>query len=57
MFSTARATTADPGIRKSFCDMSSQGQVLTCEESCSKLMKLLTEDAYASGAHIDFYEL
>ncbi|XP_003965138.1 sepiapterin reductase-like [Takifugu rubripes] len=57
MYSTAKSTTADPSIRKSFSDMSTQGQVLTCEESCSKLMKLLMEDTYPSGAHIDFYDV
>lgn len=57
MYSTAKSTTADPSIRKSFSDMSTQGKVLTCEESCSKLMKLLMEDTYSSGAHIDFYDI
>lgn len=56
MFSAAKANTADPTIRKSFCDLSSQGQVLTCDESSSKLMKLLVEDTYESGAHVDFYD-
>lgn len=57
MFSTAKATTADPSIRKSFSDMSRQGQVLTCEQSCSKLVKLLVEDTFPSGAHVDYYEV
>lgn len=57
MLSTAKSTTADPSIRKSISDMSTQGKVLTCEESCSKLMKLLMEDTYPSGAHIDFYDI
>lgn len=53
----ARSRTADPSIRKSFVDMFAQGQLLTCEASCAKLMKLLLEDKYTSGAHIDFYDL
>lgn len=57
MFSAARSRTADPGLRKTFSDLATQGQVLTCEQSCSKLMKLLLEDAYQSGAHIDFYDV
>lgn len=57
MLSEAKSNTADPSVRKAFCDMSTQGQVLTCEQSCSKLMKLLLEDTYQSGAHIDFYDI
>uniref|UniRef100_A0A3Q3JNC7 Sepiapterin reductase n=2 Tax=Monopterus albus TaxID=43700 RepID=A0A3Q3JNC7_MONAL len=53
----ARSQTADPGIKKSFSDMFAQGQLLTCEESCAKLMKLLQEDNYTSGAHIDIYDV
>lgn len=57
MFSAARSRTADPTLRRAFCDMFTQGKVLTCEQSCSKLMKLLLEDTYQSGAHIDFYDI
>ncbi|XP_040915644.1 sepiapterin reductase a [Toxotes jaculatrix] len=53
----ARSKTADPNIRKSFSDMFAQGQLLTCEESCAKLMKLLLDDNYTSGAHIDICDL
>lgn len=53
----ARDCTADPGVRKSFSVMLSQGQLLTCEDSCAKLMKVLLEDEYPSGAHLDFYDL
>ncbi|XP_051268345.1 sepiapterin reductase a [Dicentrarchus labrax] len=57
MQEAARSRTADPSIRKSFSDMFSQGQLLTCEASCTKLMKLLLEDTYTSGAHVDIYDL
>ncbi|XP_068430253.1 sepiapterin reductase-like [Clinocottus analis] len=57
MQTAARSRTADPEIRKSFSDMFAQGQLLTCEASCAKLMKLLLEDAYTTGAHIDIYDL
>uniref|UniRef100_A0AAQ5ZT03 Sepiapterin reductase n=1 Tax=Amphiprion ocellaris TaxID=80972 RepID=A0AAQ5ZT03_AMPOC len=53
----ARTRTADDSIRKSFVDMFDQGQLLTCEASCAKLMKLLLEDNYTSGAHIDVYDV
>lgn len=57
MLSVAKTKTADPNVRKSFTDMFARGEVLTCEASCAKLMKLLLEDGYESGAHIDFYDI
>jgi len=53
----ARSKTADPSMKKSFSDMFAQGQLLTCEASCAKLMKVLLEDSYTSGAHIDVYDV
>ncbi|KAM4528385.1 sepiapterin reductase a [Odontesthes bonariensis] len=53
----ARSKTADPSIKRSFSDMFAQGQLLTCEASCAKLMKVLLEDSYTSGAHIDVYDV
>ncbi|XP_072310759.1 sepiapterin reductase-like [Eucyclogobius newberryi] len=53
----ARMNSGDALLRKSFNEMFSQGQLLSCEESCGKLMKLLIENSYTSGAHIDFYDI
>uniref|UniRef100_A0A8D3C023 Sepiapterin reductase n=1 Tax=Scophthalmus maximus TaxID=52904 RepID=A0A8D3C023_SCOMX len=53
----ARSRTADPDIKKSFSNMFAQGQLLTCEASCTKLVKLLLEDNYVSGAHVDIYDV
>ncbi|KAM9338780.1 sepiapterin reductase a [Symphorus nematophorus] len=57
MLLVARSSSGDPSLRKAFADMFSQGQVLTCEASCAKMMKLLLEDTYTSGAHIDVYDV
>ncbi|XP_034752131.1 sepiapterin reductase a [Etheostoma cragini] len=57
MLTEAVSRTADQGIRMSISGMFAQGQVLTCEASCAKLMKLLLEDNYTSGAHIDIYDV
>ncbi|KAM9841161.1 sepiapterin reductase a [Aulostomus maculatus] len=57
MQTLARSRTADPSLRKSYADMFAQGQLLSCEASCAKLMKLLLEDKYTSGDHIDVYEV
>ncbi|XP_061593482.1 sepiapterin reductase-like [Cololabis saira] len=53
----ARSRTADPALRESFSDMFSQGQLLSCQASCGKLLKLLLDDSYASGAHIDVFDV
>lgn len=53
----ARTRTGDSNLRKGFSEMFSQGQLLTCEASSAKLMKLLLDDSYTSGAHIDFYDI
>ncbi|XP_026110704.1 sepiapterin reductase a [Carassius auratus] len=53
----ARSSSADDALRNSFSDMHAQGQLLTCEQSINKLIKVLLEDKYTSGAHLDFYDL
>ncbi|XP_061554901.1 sepiapterin reductase-like isoform X4 [Phycodurus eques] len=53
----ARTKTGELSLRKAFSDMFDEGQLLTCEASCAKLMKLLLEDKYASGDHVDFYDV
>lgn len=35
----------------------SQGNLIQCVDSADKLSTLLLEDTYASGAHLDFYDL
>ncbi|XP_071384418.1 sepiapterin reductase-like [Centroberyx affinis] len=57
MQAEARSSTADPSVKQSFSAMFSQGQLLSCEASCAKLLKLLLRDDFASGAHLDFYDL
>lgn len=57
MYAEAKSKTADPSIRKLFVEMPSKGKLFTCEASCAKLMKLLLEDTYTSGAHIDIYDV
>ncbi|XP_048876808.1 sepiapterin reductase a [Brienomyrus brachyistius] len=53
----ARSTSRDPELRKTLIALHDEGKLLTCGESAAKLMKLLLEDGYQSGAHIDFYDL
>ncbi|XP_043952089.1 sepiapterin reductase a [Gambusia affinis] len=53
----ARTRTADPSIKKTFSNMFAQGQLLTCEASSAKLMKLLLEDKFTSGEHVDVFDV
>lgn len=53
----ARTQTGDADLKRGFSDMFAQGQLLSCEASSAKLMKLLLQDSYTSGAHVDFYDL
>nr|XP_019967725.1 PREDICTED: sepiapterin reductase [Paralichthys olivaceus] len=57
MYQLARSRTADPAVKKNFSERFTQGQVLTCDESCTKMMKVLLEDKYVSGSHVDFYDV
>nr|XP_020495714.1 sepiapterin reductase-like isoform X1 [Labrus bergylta]XP_029134315.1 sepiapterin reductase-like isoform X2 [Labrus bergylta] len=57
MQQAARSSTGDSDLKKAFSDMFSEGKLLTCEESCTKMMKLLLEDKYTSGDQIDVYDL
>ncbi|XP_077353415.1 sepiapterin reductase-like isoform X4 [Festucalex cinctus] len=53
----ARTQTGELSFRKMLSDMLDNGQLVTCETSCAKMMKLLLEDKYTSGDHIDFYDI
>ncbi|XP_016144647.1 sepiapterin reductase a [Sinocyclocheilus grahami] len=53
----ARSSSADDALRNSFSIMHAQGQLLTCDQSINKLIKVLLENKYPSGAHLDFYDL
>ncbi|XP_043093362.1 sepiapterin reductase a [Puntigrus tetrazona] len=53
----ARSRSADVSLRKSFSVMHAEGQLLSCEESISKLTQVLLDDTFTSGAHLDFYDL
>lgn len=47
----------DPGLRKVCIEMAETGNLLTCEESVTKLIKLLEENTFPSGKHIDYYDV
>ncbi|XP_029023975.1 sepiapterin reductase a [Betta splendens] len=57
MQTEARSTTADPKMKQMISDLFAQGRLLSCEESSAKLMKLLLEDKFTSGSHVDIYDV
>ncbi|XP_077593510.1 sepiapterin reductase a isoform X1 [Stigmatopora nigra] len=57
MLTFARNNSGDLGVKNSISQMFDEGKVLTCEATCAKLMKLLLEDKYTSGDHIDVYDV
>ncbi|RMC22630.1 hypothetical protein DUI87_00365 [Hirundo rustica rustica] len=53
----ARSRTADPGLRQQFQRLKEKGQLIECSVSAQKLLRLLQDDSFPSGAHVDFYDI
>jgi len=51
------ASCADAGVLENFKKMDSEGSFVPVDTSADKLMKLLAEDTYESGAHIDYFDV
>uniref|UniRef100_A0A8C6ZAD0 Sepiapterin reductase n=1 Tax=Nothoprocta perdicaria TaxID=30464 RepID=A0A8C6ZAD0_NOTPE len=52
----ARTQTGDAEMREHFQGLHERGQLVDCDVSARKLLRLLEEDAFPSGAHVDFYD-
>ncbi|XP_039579927.1 sepiapterin reductase, partial [Passer montanus] len=53
----ARTRTGDPGLRRRFQRLQEQGQLIDSSVSAQKLLRLLQEDSFPSGAHVDFFDI
>ncbi|NXJ18060.1 SPRE reductase, partial [Dicrurus megarhynchus] len=53
----ARTKTGDPGMRQHFQRLQENGQLIESSVSAQKLLQLLQEDSFPSGAHVDFYDI
>ncbi|XP_050177036.1 sepiapterin reductase [Myiozetetes cayanensis] len=53
----ARTETGDPEMRRYFQSLQESSKLIDCTVSAQKLVKLLEEDTFQSGAHVDFYDI
>ncbi|XP_030048408.1 sepiapterin reductase [Microcaecilia unicolor] len=53
----ARTESGDLELRQVLIDLKNKGGLIDCDVSSQKLVKLLLEDKFESGAHIDFYDI
>ncbi|NXL96780.1 SPRE reductase, partial [Tyrannus savana] len=53
----ARTETGDPEMRRYFQSLQESSKLIDCSVSAQKLVQLLEEDTFQSGAHVDFYDI
>lgn len=52
----ARENSMDPEIRAKLQELKTKGELVDCRVSAQKLLTLLQNDSFKSGAHVDFYD-
>ncbi|XP_072192608.1 sepiapterin reductase [Excalfactoria chinensis] len=53
----ARTKTGNAEMRQQFQSLHESGQLIDCAVSAQKLLRLLEENTFTSGAHMDFYSI
>ncbi|CAL8104467.1 unnamed protein product [Orchesella dallaii] len=57
MFDNVCKHTGDPDLLKAFTECRDEGKVLTCEQTVTKLVKVLGEKKYVNGEHVDYFDI
>lgn len=57
MFDYVCNNTGDPELRKMMQDCRKEGKDLTCEQTVTKLVKVLGEKKYVNGEHVDYFDI
>ncbi|XP_029450412.1 sepiapterin reductase [Rhinatrema bivittatum] len=57
MHQLARTESGDPELRQKLIQLKNSGGLIDCDVSSQKLVNLLLEDKFESGAHVDFYDI
>lgn len=57
MMETVCTHTGDADLLQSFKSCRASGQVLTCEKTVSKLVRVLGEKKFVKGEHVDYFEI
>ncbi|CAL8079692.1 unnamed protein product [Orchesella dallaii] len=57
MFDNVCKHTGIPDLLKAFTECSDEGKVLTCEQTVTKLVKVLGEKKYVNGEHVDYFDI
>lgn len=56
MFQSIVDTSHSASVREAFQGQIDRGEVLTCQQSINRLMKLLQDNKYDNAAVIDYYD-
>lgn len=56
MLQTMCDDVADTEVREQFQHMQEHKQVLTTEQTVERLIRILTENKFKSGDHVDYYD-
>jgi sepiapterin reductase len=57
IYDQAVEQTGDPELKKQFDESRKTGSILTCEQTVTKLVRVLAEGKYTKGEHVDYYDI
>jgi len=57
IYDEATKYTGDPEVAAAFANNKKDGNVLTCEQTIAKLVRVLTDKKFIKGEHVDYYDI